>query len=488
MQSEIAAQTHPLQLNSNDRDRSRHPLRTGTTVLCLLLLALTGEAAASPDNFLILLLDDLGVDKIGAYRNGECVNGECPTPPATPTIDGIAQQGVLFRNAWSNPKCSPTRVTMLTGRHAFRHRVGSVIGDPGLEMGLDPATPNVANVLKGAGYDTAAFGKWHVAGCVMVQGECTGVARDFPSHPIESGFDYFAGHPENFGDGGSDYCNWPKTVSQRTGPGPIDYVTQTTTSTTYATTETVNDAIAHIATMSEPWLAWVAFHAPHRPLHVVPTDPVGCTMTVDIGAGSVAMHDAMTTALDAEIGRLLSTLAATSSAFDRTTVFILGDNGSIFDVTRPPFDPGHAKGTVYEGGVNVPFVVSGPLVVPSAQGAESAGLVQVTDIFATLMDIVGLDPCPAGAGCAEDSLSMLPYLTAPAQTSLRGVAFTDALWPNALGYPFVNLQGVRNDRYKLVREAKPSGAWFELYDLVDDPFEQIDLMQGTLDPPQTSPA
>jgi hypothetical protein len=77
-------------------------------------------APAQPPNLLLVIVDDFGVDLVGAY-------GEAADPPCTPTIDGLVAEGVLFRNAWTNPVCSPTRAALFTGRYGFRTGIGGVI-------------------------------------------------------------------------------------------------------------------------------------------------------------------------------------------------------------------------------------------------------------------------------------------------------------------------------------------------------------------------
>ena len=79
-----------------------------------------GAVAQAPPNVLIILADDLGVDFVGCY-------GEGASLPSTPNIDALAQGGVLFRNAWSNPLCSPTRATIQTGRYSFRTGIGATV-------------------------------------------------------------------------------------------------------------------------------------------------------------------------------------------------------------------------------------------------------------------------------------------------------------------------------------------------------------------------
>ncbi len=130
---------------------------------------------AAADNFLIIVGDDLGVDKIGAY-------GEGPNPPPTPTIDSLAVEGVLFRNAYAYPNCSPARAAALTGRFGFRTGIGTPGGaNLALEEVLLPE-------LVAATHESAALGKWHIG------------ANGDADHPNDSGFDYFAGALANIGD------------------------------------------------------------------------------------------------------------------------------------------------------------------------------------------------------------------------------------------------------------------------------------------------
>lgn len=422
------------------------------------------------ENFLVILLDDIGVDKVGAY-------GEGTDPPATPEIDSLAQQGILFRNAWTNPLCSPTRTATISGRYGFRTGVGRWLPHPPdpTQLGLEPTAPNIANVLKASGYETAAFGKWHMAGCPQTGGECTGGPVDQPGHPIQAGFDYFAGTAANLGAVDEGYCSWDKIVSERTGPGPTDYVIQTFQSNDYATNVTVDDTLDHVRLMGEPWFTWIGFHASHKPLHQPPADPVNCEAMS--GGTQVDRYDLMTEALDTQIGRLLSSMAGNSDVLDRTTIILLGDNGTIPEATLAPFDPDHAKGTTFEGGINVPFIVVGPHVNAPMGGAETASLVNSTDLFATIMDIAELDPCPMGSGCAEDSVSFLPTLQNPAVES-RTFAYSENFYPNSLDYPEESEESVREGRYKLMRKFVNNNVHVKMFDLDVDPFETTNMLNG----------
>ena len=90
------------------------------------VVALAVEAFAQTSNVLLIIADDVGVDGIGSYREGAA-------PPPTPHIDSLASRGVLFRNAYSNALCSPTRCTIFTGRYSFRTGVGTIV-----EFGPEP--------------------------------------------------------------------------------------------------------------------------------------------------------------------------------------------------------------------------------------------------------------------------------------------------------------------------------------------------------------
>ena len=118
---------------------------------CLVLLAALWSSPGRADNFLIVVADDIGVDKVGAYEAGECVMGQCPSPPPTPTIDALAARGVLFRNAWAMPVCSSTRVATLTGQHGFRTGVGRFVFDDTQELGLNESLSRLPRFYEKAG-------------------------------------------------------------------------------------------------------------------------------------------------------------------------------------------------------------------------------------------------------------------------------------------------------------------------------------------------
>lgn len=408
----------------------------------LVALAVAGPSAAR-DNFLVISIDDVGVDKIGIYSDDLAYGhpGEGASPGPTPTIDALAAEGVLFRNAYTNPGCAPTRASTLTGRYALRTGIGAVQG-----ANLPLSETLLPEILAGT-HVNAAVGKWHI-----------GPGGDV-DHPTDSGFDRFAG---SLGGGLPSYTNWNKVT---------DGVLQSGV-TTYATTDAADEAAARIQEFgASPWFIWLAFNAPHTPYHA----PVPSTLHTQSLSGNpnqspVPHYAAALEAADTEIARLLAGIP--QDVLDDTTIILFGDNGTARQAVELPFLEDRAKGSMYEGGINVPFIVKSPHVPMVQRGSESLELVQTVDVFATLADIAGV------ASAAEDSISFLPILQNPAGAGNRSIAYTESFGPNGFG-PYTSERRTALDgRYKIIwRE----GSVEEMFDLETDPFEQTNLLLGTLD-------
>ena len=404
----------------------------------LLAALLLMPFARAQDNFLVLVADDVGVDRIGAY-------GEHPDPGQTPNVDQLASQGVLFRNAWALPSCSPSRACALTGRYAFRTGIGHITTSG--QLGLDPAEwilPEMLTCAPAGAYRSAALGKWHLYGAWG------------SVHPLLCGFDRHAGSIGKL----TSYFEWTKSHNGRLG-----------TSKQYATTDTADDALRAIEALPEPWIVWVAFNAAHKPLHAPPSHLHSYSLSGDPSETPVEHVKAMVEAMDTEIGRLLASIQP--QVLDRTTVVFFGDNGTTNEATSPPFIPGHAKGTLFEGGVNVPLIISGPQV--SHPGSECAALVNLTDLYATLAEIADVDLGTAGIDL--DSVSLLPYLQDPTTPSIREWVFAESFDPNGPGPYKHHHRAIRGQRFKLIRKSYYSSIVQELlYDLEQDPFEETNLL------------
>jgi arylsulfatase B len=207
----------------------------------------------------------------------------------------------------------------------------------------------------------------------------------------------------------------------------------------------------------------------------VPPPELHTNRKLDERSPDADKYDAALEAVDHELGRVLAAMDPALRA--RTWVFVVGDNGTPDFAIRPPDDPERAKGSVYQLGVNVPLIVTGPGI--DHRGAESLALVHTADLFATVLDLAGVEP-----EGAIDGISFRSALEDPQAPSARRFLFTERLVPNGPP-PYDREQAaIRDQRYTLVTDRRRSGATAELYDLRDDPDQHRDLLgrKRALDP------
>ena len=375
-------------------------------------------ATAARVNILFLIADDLGQDSSAQYSLVSDV-------PDTPTLNDLARNGLVFENLWVNPTCSPTRAALLTGRYGTRTGVVAVGG------ALNPAETvihkQLANVAATFDYKSALIGKWHLGG------GATG--------PNDVGIEHFAGI---LGGGVRDYFDWTLNVN-----GVESRVS------TYATTEITDQAIDWAGRQTNPWFMWVAYNAPHTPFHLPPSTLHNRTLSgdqTDINANPRPYYLAAIEAMDAEIGRLLSSLDPKARA--NTIVIFVGDNGTPNRVNNDAVFPNGAKGNLYEGGVRVPMIVSGAGV--TRIGERENALINGVDFFASIAELAG-QTLPS----LHDARSFLSLLTDD-RASSRDYIFTEGQ----------NGQAIRDERYKLIRNSDGS---LELYDLATDPTESLNI-------------
>lgn len=253
---------------------------------------------------------------------------------------------------------------MLTGRQPFQHGVGSPEVAGQFSNGQDEITLPEIFTTVGAPHKLLSVGKWHLGGS-------------------DSGYSNRGGWPEFYGINGGgiqDYYSWSKNSNG-----------VAVTSTTYSTTDLVNEATDFIAEHEEarnPWFAWVAFNAPHTPFHEPPVElaPEGGYSTQGVEESNNAfLYRKALEALDTEIGRLLESINPNT-----TQILLLGDNGTPGQAVQAPFGNGNAKGDLYNGGIHVPMIAKGPHVqlVP---GSTDDSLVHCIDVFSTILELAGID-------------------------------------------------------------------------------------------------
>ena len=413
-------------------------------VLVMLVTAVGNVTAQPSQNVLVIIADDLGVDYLSVY-------GEGSDPAPTPNLDQLANEGVLFQNAWANPACSPTRAALLTGRYGFRTGVGAPVGGLSGRPGIPADEYTLPDALSDGqpAYANACIGKWHLAD------ENNGGE----SNPNLMGFDFYTGLLA----GQDNYFTWDKTTN-----GVTAVVSN------YATTENVDDAIAWLDQVQGPWFQWLAFTNPHTPYHLPPVALHGFDdlpgTNRDIRQNPIPYFKASIEAMDIEIGRLLDYLRSTGQ-YDNTTIFFVGDNGTNSRVVQAPFDPDRAKITLYEGGVNVPLIVAGPAVVSG--GRTSGALVHVIDIFSTSLELMGVDlEAVNPPGNIIDAQSFTPVLN-NTSTGTREWVFTELFGLDEAS----NGKAMRNASWKLIRF---DDGREEFYNLITDVFENNNLLTGTL--------
>lgn len=410
------------------------------------LFALFAFCACAQQNVVLIIADDLGTDYLGFYDDGL-------DTAKMPHIRSLLARGVRFKRAWSFPYCSEIRAAALTGRFPFRTGVGTVIAAPS-DAQLSTSEITIGKLLKSGApktYSTANVGKWHL----HVQNVST---RNYPS---VLGYDHYAG---NFSGALQDYFNWQKIVN---GAAPV-------TVTNYATTEQTDDAIKWLGSLpkGQPFFLWQAYNAPHSPFHVPPAalhSVAGLTGTTQhIQQNRAQYFKAMVESMDTEIGRLLKWLDD-NKLRDSTNIIFIGDNGDAPNVCQFP-NPQRAKGTVYEAGVHVPMIVSGPAV--KSPNRASDALVSTTDLFATILEMAGFSLWKSQIPAAKpvDAVSILPLLTNE-KKAVRDWVFTEVFSTTPMPD---DAKAIRDLDYKLIRF---DDGREELYRISSDPFELTNLLQ-----------
>ena len=211
-----------------------------------------------------------------------------------------------------------------------------------------------------SGYSHAVIGKWHLS--------------TDPSHPTNMGVSYYAGL---INGGVQSYTNWNFTENGATS-----------SSNEYTTTKFTDLAIDWVDQQTQPWFLWLAYNAPHTPFHLPPNNlhSQGSLPSdqASIDANPLPYYLAMIEAMDTEIGRLIASMSEAER--DNTVIIFIGDNGTPNQVVQE-YASQRAKGSVYQGGVNVPMIISGKDV--TRINAIEDALINTTDLFATISELAG---------------------------------------------------------------------------------------------------
>lgn len=415
--------------------------------LIVLLLAASPPVLAGRPNVVLIVADDLGYADVG-------FNG-CQDIP-TPAIDRLAAEGVRLSNGYVTfAVCSPSRAGMITGRHQqrFGYERNPIYNPLDPQSGLPLEESTLADALGSVGYTSTVLGKWHLG------------AHD-RFHPLNRGFDEFYG----FLTGGHDY--FPEKWIRRGGGFHWEgYQTKLMRGREFVEeSEYLTDALSREACdfvrrqKDGPFFLYLAYNAPHTPMQA-PRAVIERFAGIEDRTRRV--YAAMVSIMDAGIGRVLDTLNELELE-EETLVFFLSDNGGATNngSSNTPLR-GH-KGSVYEGGLRVPFVArwTGTL----GTGVEYSEPVSALDIFATAATHAGalgsIDPSRP-----IDGVDLVPYLTGEASGPPHEALF----WRDS----GKGSSAARAGGMKLARENRDAAD--ALYDLDADLGEQTDLSPARSD-------
>ena len=422
------------------------------------------ESTAERPNIVFFLVDDLGWADLGCYGSAY---------HRTPQIDALAADGVRFTQAYAAcPVCSPTRASILTGRHPVRVDITDWI--PGLatskradakfehiddrdNLALEEVT--LAETLAEAGYRRWFLGKWHLG--------------DAGHYPTDQGFEVNIGGNHRGSPPGGYYAPWRNPTLQANDDG--EYLTERLTD------EAVGLIDRHVAAKSgEPFLLFLSYYNVHTPItayekRVGEFDaPDDATPTRDEHDGQTRLRQdnpayaSMIAAVDDSVGRVLSSLAANS--LDNTYVVFFSDNGGLSTAKRMgptsnlPLRAG--KGWLYEGGIREPLLIAGPGIAPGT----SEQVVMSTDLAPTLIELAGLPP---RLDLHADGQSIADHLlTDPSERTTQPRTL---YWhyPHYHGSTWAPGAAIRDGDWKLIEQYHYGTT--ELYDLAADVGERNDL-------------
>jgi arylsulfatase A-like enzyme len=432
-------------------------------------------------NFLIFMMDDVGWGDFGCYGGGVAVGA------ATPNFDQLARSGLQLTSCYSEPSCSPSRATTLTGRVPHRHGLQRppMYGEAG---GLEDET-TIAKLLSEAGYVTQAVGKWHLG-------------ESLASQPQNVGFDDFYG----FLSVSDMYSEWrdphffPELVYSQ---ARTEWVKNMPFNKCFvhaskgATAENVEEVtIPVLSLLDEKWCRYSVAFIERMASRKEPWLLYHCTRGAHFDnypherflGKSPARHPYKDTLLELDevMARLLEALRNTDQLED-TLVFVTSDNGPHLE-TWPDsaFTPFRcAKGSTWEGGVRVPGLLSWPGVIEA--GRQSDGLFDLNDVLPTLLGLAG----------ATAKLPTDRYIDGVDQSSFLLAA--DGLSNRKYHYYWLvnNFSGLRCGEYKMLLTATsddasgsagPGGftgvlqrfAYAHLYNLYLDPKETHNYMTRKL--------
>lgn len=343
-------------------------------------------------NFIVIMADDLGIGDLGVYGSS-LIN--------TPNLDRMAAEGIVFDSFYASANvCTASRGGLLTGRYPIRLGLVDDVARPTNDIHLAETEITIAEALKGEGYNTAIFGKWHLGSRVEW-------------YPLNHGFDEFYGALHS-----NDMAPFQLYRDNQIIEDPVD---QTTLTQRYT-----SEALRFIEQNKDnPFFLYIPHSFPHVPLFVTEEFE---------GQSSAGLYGDVVETIDWSMGQILKKLNELGID-ENTMVIFTSDNGPWFEGSSGQFR--NRKGTSWEGGLRVPFIARWPSIIPRNQRNSHAAM--NIDVLPTILDFAGVS---------------LSSETPPDGRSLRGVLTNGEGSPHDYLYLFNNdrIAAVRSGKWKLVVE------------------------------------
>ena len=320
------------------------------------------RAAAELSPIVLILLDDLGFNDVGFHGSRQI---------PTPAIDHIAHTGLTLNNYHTQPVCTPTRASLLTGRHAIHHGIYMPFGQ-GTSLRLNLSYTLLPAALKALGYQTHAVGKWHLG------------QNELAALPNHRGFDSFYG----YWTGAEDYYTHVSDCA-------YDFAEQSRTcfhaNGTYSTHLLARRAVEVVESAEEgrPFFLYLALQSVHWPLQA-PAAYLRRFENATAGDRARQAVAAMAAVADEAIGNVTGALKR-RGLWESTHLLLLSDNGGPTNMNEGTqsnnFPMRGGKNTLWEGGTRVVAAVRGPSIGAALVGTVSMHLVHVTDWMPTLLSL-----------------------------------------------------------------------------------------------------
>ena len=420
---------------------------------CAMVCAVTQAADQSRPNIVYLMSDELGYYEPG-FMGGQNIQ--------TPNIDRMAAEGMRFNNLLAGSSvCAPTRCCFLTGKHSGHTSVRTNGGGTPMRAGEQ----TIASILKPLGYATGGFGKWGNGG------------RDSTGVPEKHGFDVFLGYYDQV----HAHTYYPPYLIRNSEEVPL------AGNKGLSEGETYSHYVIHDAAMkfirdhaNQPFFAYLPYTPPHGLFDIPDSDPAWSLYKDKPWIEDARRYAAMVTMVDRQVGDVLALLKELGLD-ENTLVFFSGDNGGNDYFKSPEFPRGvhlankhpqtgveyrGTKGTLYEGGLRIPFVARWPGKI--AAGSVSEFLGYFPDMLPTIAEVTG-----ATAPADIDGVSLVPELIGEEAAGRTQKQHEYLYWEIGAW------TAIRQGHWRAVRP-KANAAW-QLYDLAADPSESVNLADSKPD-------